>query len=142
MGSVNKVMLLGNLGRDPEIRFTPNGTKVATLSVATSRRWKDKQSDEPKEATDWHRVVVWGRQAEVAEEYLKKGSPVHVEGRLQTRSWTDKDENKRYSTEVIAQRLQLVGKAAGSVMSSPPDVEQAPDGGDPEPEVDPEDIPF
>jgi len=138
MGSVNKVMLLGNLGRDPEIRFTPKGTKVANLSVATSRRWKDKQSDELKEATDWHRVVLWGKQADVAEEYLKKGSLVHIEGRLQTRSWTDNDGNKRYSTEVVARRLQLVGKAEKPA-GEPPATEEPP--ADEEP-VDPEDIPF
>jgi len=138
MGSVNKVMLLGNLGRDPEIRFTPKGTKVANLSIATSRRWKDKESDQVKEATDWHRVVVWGRQAEVAEEYLKKGSPVHVEGRLQTRSWTDKDDNKRYSTEVVATRIQLVAKKA-DVAGEPPAVEEAPAEEEP---ADREDIPF
>ena len=138
MGSVNKVMLLGNLGRDPEIRFTPKGTKVANLSIATSRRWKDKESDQLKEATDWHRVVVWGRQADVAEEYLKKGSPVHVEGRLQTRSWTDKDDNKRYSTEVVATRIQLVAKKV-DVAGEPPVVEEAPAEEEP---VDPEDIPF
>ena len=107
MGSVNQVMLLGNLGRDPELRYTPTGKPVATLSVATSRRWKD--NGEVKEATDWHRVIVWGKQAEVAQEYLKKGSPVCIEGRLSTRSY-DKDGDKRYVTEVVARRLQLVGK--------------------------------
>ena len=138
MGSVNKVMLLGNLGRDPELRYTPQGTAVANLSIATSRRWKDESSDQVKEATDWHRVVVWAKQAEVAGEYLKKGSPVHIEGRLQTRSWTDNDGNKRYSTEVVASRIQLVAKKADDV-GAPPATDEPPAEEEPD---EPEDIPF
>ena len=110
MGSINRAFLLGNLGADPVVRFTPQGAKVANLSLATSRRWKDRESGEKKQATEWHRVVIWGRQADVAEEYLKKGSPVHIEGELRTRSY-EKDGVKRYVTEVVARRLQLVGKA-------------------------------
>ena len=124
-------MLLGNLGRDPELRYTPTGKPVATLSVATSRRWKD--NGEVKEATDWHRVIVWGKQAEVAAEYLKKGSPVMIEGRLSTRSY-EKDGNKRYITEVVARRLQLVGKKDPSgeppATEGPPADEPSPAGHD------------
>jgi len=109
MASVNKVILLGNLGRDPEVRFTQGGTPVANFTMATTDRWSD-PSGEKKEKTEWHRIVVWGKQAEIAGEYLKKGRPVFVEGSLQTREWTDRDGNKRYTTEVRAQRLQLLGR--------------------------------
>ncbi len=109
MASVNKVILLGNLGRDPEVRFTQGGTPVANFTMATTERWND-PSGEKKEKTEWHRIVVWGKQAEIAGEYLKKGRPVFVEGSLQTREWTDRDGNKRYTTEVRAQRLQLLGR--------------------------------
>jgi single-strand DNA-binding protein len=109
MASVNKVILLGNLGRDPEVRFTQGGTPVANFTMATTDRWSD-PSGEKKEKTEWHRIVVWGKQAEIAGEYLRKGRPVFVEGSLQTREWTDRDGNKRYTTEVRAQRLQLLGR--------------------------------
>ena len=109
MASVNKVILLGNLGRDPEVRFTQGGTPVANFTMATTDRWSD-PSGEKKEKTEWHRIVVWGKQAEIAGEYLRKGRPVFVEGSLQTREWTDREGNKRYTTEVRAQRLQLLGR--------------------------------
>ncbi len=109
MASVNKVILLGNLGRDPEVRFTQGGTPVANFTMATTDRWSD-PSGEKKEKTEWHRIVVWGKQAEIAGEYLRKGRPVFVEGSLQTREWTDRDGNKRTTTEVRAQRLQLLGR--------------------------------
>lgn len=109
MASVNKVILLGNLGRDPEVRFTQGGTPVANFTMATTDRWSD-PSGEKKEKTEWHKIVVWGKQAEIAGEYLRKGRPVFVEGSLQTREWTDKEGNKRYTTEVRAQRLQLLGR--------------------------------
>lgn len=109
MASVNKVILLGNLGRDPEVRFTQGGTPVANFTMATTERWND-PSGEKKEKTEWHRIVVWGKQAEIAGEYLRKGRPVFIEGSLQTREWTDRDGNKRYTTEVRAQRLQLLGR--------------------------------
>ena len=109
MASVNKVILLGNLGRDPEVRFTQGGTPVANFTMATTDRWSD-PSGEKKEKTEWHRIVVWGKQAEIAGEYLRKGRPVFVEGSLQTREWTGRDGNKRYTTEVRAQRLQLLGR--------------------------------
>ena len=110
MASVNKVILLGNLGRDPETRYTTGGDAVTNLSIATSEQWKDK-SGEKQERTEWHRVVLFGRQAEIAGEYLKKGRSVYIEGRLQTRKYTDKDGVEKYSTEVVADRMQLIGSA-------------------------------
>jgi single-strand DNA-binding protein len=128
MASVNKVILLGNLGRDPEVRFTQGGTPVANFTMATTDRWSD-PSGEKKEKTEWHRVVVWGKQAEIAGEYLRKGRPVFIEGSLQTREWTDREGNKRYTTEVRAQRLQLLGRPddrAGAAAGGPP-AEEAPE---------------
>jgi single-strand DNA-binding protein len=110
MASVNKVILIGNLGRDPEVRFTQGGTPVANFTMATTERWND-PSGEKKEKTEWHRIVLWGKQAEIAGEYLRKGRPVYIEGSLQTREWTDREGNKRYTTEVRAQRMQLLGRA-------------------------------
>jgi len=108
MASVNKVILLGNLGRDPETRYTTGGDAVCNLSIATSEQWKDKNG-EKQERTEWHRVVLFGRQAEIAGEYLKKGRSVYVEGRLQTRKYTDKDGVEKYSTEIVGDRMQLLG---------------------------------
>ncbi|HVO88946.1 MAG TPA: single-stranded DNA-binding protein [Casimicrobiaceae bacterium] len=108
MASVNKVILLGNLGRDPETRYTTGGDAVTNLNIATSEQWKDK-SGEKQERTEWHRVVLFGRQAEIAGEYLKKGRSVYIEGRLQTRKYTDKDGVEKYSTEIVADRMQLIG---------------------------------
>jgi len=108
MASVNKVILLGNLGRDPETRYTTGGDAVTNLSIATSEQWKDK-SGEKQERTEWHRVVLFGRQAEIAGEYLKKGRSVYIEGRLQTRKYTDKDGVEKYSTEIVGDRMQLIG---------------------------------
>lgn len=106
-GSVNKVILVGNLGRDPEVRYTQDGTKVVHLSVATSERWKDRQSGEPRERTEWHRVVIFNdRLADIAERFLKKGSKVYLEGALQTRKWTGNDGQERYTTEIILQRYR------------------------------------
>ncbi len=106
-GSVNKVILVGNLGRDPEVRSTQDGTKVANLSVATSETWRDKNSGERRERTEWHRVVIFNeRLADVAEKYLKKGSKVYIEGQLQTRKWTDQSGNEKYTTEVVLQRFR------------------------------------
>ena len=117
-GSVNKVILIGNLGRDPEVRSMQNGGKVANLSIATSDTWKDKQTGERKEKTEWHRVVIFGQLADIAERYLKKGSKVYVCGALQTRKWTDKDGQEKYSTEVVLQGFNgeltmLDGKGGG-----------------------------
>ncbi len=113
MASVNKVIVVGNLGRDPETRFMPSGGAVCNVSVATSRNWKDKASGERKEETEWHRVVFFDRLAEIAGEYLKKGSSVYIEGRLQTRKYTDKDGVEKYSTEIIAQEMQMLGGRGG-----------------------------
>ena len=109
MASVNRVILIGNLGREPETRHSPSGTAVCNVSIATTRKWKDKASGEKREETDWHRVVFYDRLAEIAGEYLKKGNPVYVEGRLKTRKWTDKDGQDKYVTEIIAESLQLLG---------------------------------
>lgn len=109
MASVNKVIVLGNLGRDPELKYTPSGTAVCNISVATTRSWKSKEGGERQEETEWHRVCFYDRLAEVAGEYLKKGSPVYVEGRLKTRKWQDKEGKDQYTTEIIAESMQLLG---------------------------------
>ena len=108
MASVNKVIVIGNLGRDPEVRYTPNGAAICNVSIATTRNWKDKSSGEKVEETEWHRVVFYDRLAEIAGEYLKKGRPVYVEGRLKTRKWADKDGVEKYTTEIIANEMQLL----------------------------------
>jgi single-strand DNA-binding protein len=113
MASVNKVILVGNLGRDPEVRYTPNGGAVCNVSIATSRQRKNKETNEKSEETEWHRVVFYDRLAEIAGEYLKKGRSVYVEGRLQTRKWTDKDGAEKYSTEIIANEMQMLGGREG-----------------------------
>ena len=110
---INKVILIGNLGADPETRAMPSGTTVANLRVATSESWRDKQSGEQQERTEWHRVALFGRLAEVAAEYLKKGSQVYIEGSLRTRKWTDKQGQERYSTEIIGNDMQMLGGRAG-----------------------------
>ena len=109
MASVNKVILVGNLGRDPETRYATSGSAICNITVATSRQWKDKTSGEKKEETEWHRVVFYDRLAEIAGEYLKKGRPVYVEGRLKTRKWQDKEGQDRYTTEIVAEEMQLLG---------------------------------
>ena len=113
MASVNKAIIVGNLGRDPETRYLPDGTAVTNISVATTDKWKDKNSGELKEATEWHRVNFFGRLAEVAGEYLKKGAQVYVEGKITTRKWTDKEGVERYSTEIRADSLQMLGSRNG-----------------------------
>jgi len=134
--SLNKAMIIGNLGKDPELRYTQSGRAVANLSVATNEKWTDNDGN-PQERTEWHRVVVWGRQAENCEKYLSKGRQVYVEGRIQTRDWTDNDGNKRYSTEIVAQTVQFLsgGGSAGSSAGGPPpytdsDFDQSAGGGD------------
>ena len=114
MASVNKVIVVGNLGADPETRYLPSGEAVTNIRVATTDRWKDKASGEMKEATEWHRIAFFGRLAEIAGEYLKKGSQVYVEGSLRTRKWQDKDGNDRYSTEIRGDVMQMLGSRAGS----------------------------
>jgi single-strand DNA-binding protein len=111
---INKVILIGNLGADPETRAMPSGTTVANLRVATSESWRDKQSGEQQERTEWHRVAFFGRLAEVAGEYLRKGSQVYIEGSLRTRKWQDKQGNERYSTEIIGNELQMLGGRGGA----------------------------
>ena len=113
MASVNKVILIGNLGRDPEVRYAPSGSAICNVTLATSRQWKDKTSGERQEETEWHRVVFYDRLAEIAGEYLKKGRPVYVEGRLKTRKWTDKDGVEKYTTEIVADQMQLLGSREG-----------------------------
>jgi len=111
---VNKVILIGNLGRDPEVRYSPSGSAVTNITLATSESWKDKNSGEKQEKTEWHRVVFFGRLAEIAGEYLKKGSQVFVEGRLQTRKWQDKEGQDRYTTEIVANEMQMLGSRSGA----------------------------
>ncbi len=113
MASVNKVILIGNLGRDPEVRYAPSGSAICNVTIATSRQWKNKDSGERQEETEWHRVVFYDRLAEIAGEYLKKGRPVYVEGRLKTRKWTDKDGVEKYTTEIVAEQMQLLGGREG-----------------------------
>src|SRR5512132_2934043 len=113
MGSVNKVILVGNLGRDAELRYTPGGAAVATLNLATTEVWHDKASGQKQEKTEWHRIVLWGKSAESLSEYLTKGKQIFVEGRLQTRKWQDKDGNDKYTTEIVADRMQMLGSRQG-----------------------------
>ncbi len=110
---VNKVILIGNLGNDPDIRYTAGGAAVANISLATAESWRDKESGEQQERTEWHRIVFFGRLAEIVGEYLRKGSQVYVEGRLQTRKWQDKEGVDRYSTEIVANEMQMLGSKSG-----------------------------
>jgi len=114
MASVNKVILVGRLGQDPEVKYTQSGTAVASFSLATSETWKDKETGEKKEKTEWHKIVAWRRLGEICGEYLKKGSLIYIEGALQTRSWEDKDGNKRWTTEVVAHKMQMLDSKGGS----------------------------
>ena len=113
MASVNKVIIIGNLGRDPETRTFPDGGTICNVTIATSRQWKDKTSGDKQEETEWHRVVFRDRLAEIAGEYLRKGRPVYVEGRLKTRKWTDKEGKDNYTTEIVAEQMQLLGSREG-----------------------------
>ncbi len=125
MTSINKVILIGNLGRDPEVRYMPSGDAVANITIATTETWKDK-AGEKQEQTEWHRVAMFGKTAEIAGEYLKKGSQVYIEGKLQTRKWTDKEGQERYTTEIRADRMQMLGsRSGGSERMAPPDEEAA-----------------
>lgn len=144
---VNKVILVGNLGKDPESRYLASGTPVSNITIATSEGWKDKQSNEMKERTEWHNVVFFGKLAEIAGEYLKKGSQVYVEGSLRTRKWQDRDGNDRYTTEIVASEMQMLGsrqgtggggfESRGSQQSAPSVAPAAADSG-----FDDDDIPF
>ena len=111
---INKVILVGNLGKDPEVRYMPSGGAVANLTIATSESWKDKATGEQKEQTEWHRVVMFGRLGEIAGEYLKKGSQVYIEGKLQTRKWQDQQGQDKYTTEIVANEMQMLGGRGGS----------------------------
>ena len=129
---INKVILVGNLGADPETRYTPSGTAITSIRIATSEAWKDKTTGEQQERTEWHRVKFFGRLAEIAGEYLKKGSQVYVEGRLQTRKWQDKEGQEKYTTEIIADRMQMLGsRAGGGGGGEPPERERSAGGGKP-----------
>ena len=113
MASVNKVILVGNLGKDPEVRYTADGAAIANITLATTDTWKDKTSGEKKEATEWHRVSFFGKLAEIAGQYLKKGRSVYIEGRIRTRKWQDKEGQDRYTTEIIADQMQMLGSREG-----------------------------
>ena len=123
MAGVNKVILVGNLGKDPEAKFMPNGNAVTNITIATSETWKDKQSGQQQERTEWHRVVFFNRLAEIAGEYLKKGSKVYLEGSLRTRKWQAQDGQDRYTTEIVANEMQMLDSRGGSSEYSNPDSE-------------------
>jgi single-strand DNA-binding protein len=143
---VNKVILVGNLGKDPEIRYMPNGNAVANLTLATTESWKDKQTGDQQEKTEWHRIVMFRRLAEIAGEYLKKGSQVYIEGKLQTRKWQDNSGNDRYTTEIIADEMQMLGSrgggSAGFADNSAPSKSAAPVAAETAPADFDDDIPF
>ncbi len=126
MASVNKVILVGNLGRDPEVRYSAEGSAICNISIATTSQWKDRTSGERREEVEWHRVVFYNRLAEIAGEYLRKGRPVYVEGRLRTRKWTGQDGQERFTTEIIAEQMQMLGGRDGETQqpNSPPQVQQ------------------
>jgi single-strand DNA-binding protein len=132
MSGVNKVILIGRLGQDPEVKYTPSGDAVANFSMATSEEWKDKNSGEKREQTEWHKIVAWRKLGEVCGEYLQKGRQVYIEGKLQTRSWEDKEGVKRYTTEIVASSVQFLGdkgESAGAREERPPVQESAPEQG-------------
>jgi len=125
MSGINKVILIGNLGRDPETRYMPSGKAATNFSIATSERFKDRETGEPQERTEWHRIATFDRLAEIAAEYLKKGSKVYIEGRLRTRKWQDKDGKDRYSTEIIADQMQMLDSRGAGAAATGPDVDGA-----------------
>lgn len=136
-GGVNKAIIIGNLGKDPEVRFTPSGQAVANFNIATNESWTDKQGQK-QERTEWHRIVVWGKLAELCGEYLSKGRQCFVEGRIQTREWTDKEGKKNYTTEIVAQNVQFLGgRPQGQGGGQQQREEQLPPG-----EAPPDDVPF
>ena len=119
MAGINKAILVGRLGKDPEVRYTPSGTAVANFTMATSEEWKDRDSGERRERTEWHRIVAFGRLGEICGEYLAKGRQVYIEGRIQTREWDDRDGNKRYTTEIVANQMQMLGSQRDFADSRP-----------------------
>jgi len=141
---INKVILVGNLGADPETRYMPSGSAVTNLSVATSESWKDKQTGEQKDRTEWHKVAMFNRLAEIAAEYLRKGSQVYIEGKLRTRKWQDRDGNDRYTTEIIADEMQMLGGRGGGGGSAPMNQDPGPSSSPPQagPDDFDDDIPF
>jgi single-strand DNA-binding protein len=145
---INKVILVGNLGKEPEVRFTPEGNAIANIVIATSESWRDKQSGDMQDRTEWHRVVFFGRLAEIVGEYLHKGSKVYLEGALRTRKWTDKDNHERYTTEIVASEMQMLDRKgeqemAASQMSSAPSQPKASQATSaPADMMDDDDIPF
>ncbi len=141
---VNKATLIGNLGADPEIRYTNSGSAVANVRLATAESWRDKDSGEQQERTEWHRVVFFGRLAEIVEQYLRKGSQVYVEGRIQTRKWQDRDGNDRYTTEIVANEMQMLGGRGGGGGDAVEPPNEAPAKANAEPPLDDfdDDIPF
>lgn len=127
MASVNKVILVGNLGKDPDVRYMPNGDQVTNITVATTDTWKDKQTGEKKEATEWSRVVFFGKLAEIAGQYLKKGRQIYIEGALRTRKWQDKEGQDRYTTEIVASEMKMLGaKQDGAPAAAPAPASSAP----------------
>ena len=147
---VNKVILIGNLGADPEVRYTPDGAPVANFNLATSESWNDRTSGEKQERTEWHRLVVWRKLAEIAGQYLKKGSKIYIEGKLQTRSWEDQSGQKRYTTEVVVNELQMLdsrgegggGGGDGGISRDPGPAAQAESGPPPAAAAEEDDLPF
>ncbi len=145
MAGVNKAILIGNLGRDPEMRYTPEGLAIANFSIATSEEWKDKNTGDKRERTEWHRIVAFGRLGEICGEYLSKGKKVYIEGRIQTRDWEDKEGTKRYTTEIVAAQMQMldpkgsVDRSRSNAASSMPDM---PETTGAESEFKEDDIPF
>ena len=142
MAGVNKVILIGRLGSDPEVRYTPSGVAVANFSIATSEEWKDKDSGEKKERTEWHRIVAWRRLGEICGEYLSKGRQVYIEGRIQTRDWEDKEGVKRYTTEIVANQMLMLGTRESADTVRPQSPSAADLQGAPGPGPDDDDIPF
>mgnify|MGYP001818865770 CR=1 FL=1 len=142
MAGINKVILIGRLGSDPEVRYTPSGVAVANFSIATSEEWKDKDSGEKKERTEWHRIVAWRRLGEICGEYLSKGKQVYIEGRLQTRDWEDRDGNKRYTTEIVATDVQFLGARDSSESARPRSASSSDFQGGPAQGPGDDDIPF
>jgi single-strand DNA-binding protein len=142
MSGLNKAILIGRLGSDPEIRYTPSGVAVANFSIATSEEWKDKDTGEKKERTEWHRIVAWRKLGEICGEYLSKGKQVYVEGRIQTRSWEDKDGNKKYTTEIVANDVQFLGSRDMTDSGRPKGGGGGDSQGAPGPGPEDDDIPF
>ena len=141
MGGVNKVIILGNLGKDPEVSYTPSGQPRAVFSLATNESWTDREGKR-QERTEWHRVIAWGRLAEICGQYLNKGRQVYIEGRLQTREWNDRDGNKRWTTEVVARDMVLIGGRGEEAAGAPGGSQPLDDASGSEPPIQDDDIPF